>query len=187
MPSRRSLHRLLPARPPTCLLLFKTTRHKRRAVWARPEFCPHPEQTGLTQLPLQAGAAPATPLRCPAHLPMHTQGTIRALGGTRLGWEPGLHWLRAHPPAPGCGPTELSTARGYLLVPSSFPLVPFFCLLHAGWGQAGGLPSPVRWRAGSSRPSLSSHTELPFTSNALLLAESSSSSTATLEGTESTP
>lgn len=64
---------------------------------------------------------------------------------------------------------------------------PFFCLLCAGWGQAGGLPSPVRWRAGSSRPSLSSRTELPFTSNALLLAESSSSSTATLEGTESTP
>lgn len=59
---------------------------------------------------------------------MHTQGTIRALGGTRLGWEPGLHWLRAHPPAPGCGPTELSTARGYLLVPSSFPLVPLFSL-----------------------------------------------------------
>lgn len=62
---------------------------------------------------------------------------------------------------------------------------PFFSLLHVGWGQAGGSPSPVLWRAGSSRLSLSSHVELPFTSNALLLAESSS--TATLEGTESTP
>lgn len=55
----------------------------------------------------------------------------------------------------------------------------FFSLLHVGWGQASGLPFPVRWRAGSSHHSLSSCVELLFTTNALLLAESSS--TAILE------
>lgn len=122
-----SPHRLLPAHLPTaCSYLRRPTTSE--GLSGLDQSSARTQSNGTDSAALQAGAAPATPLRCPAHLPMHTQGTIRALGGTRLGWEPGLHWLRAHPPAPGCGPTELSTARGYLLVPFSFPLLPLFSL-----------------------------------------------------------
>lgn len=50
-----------------------------------------------------------------------------------------------------CGAGELFTDGDFFLCAFVVPTwAPFFSLLHAGWGEAGSLPSPARWGAGSS-------------------------------------
>lgn len=117
----------------------------------------------------------------------------RAPGGTRLAWEPGLHRLRAHLPAPACGAGELSTIGDFSVCLCRSYLCSFLLSPPRWMGRGGRLALSCAMACREQHgPSLSSRTEPPFTSNALLLAESSSSSSssssaASLGGTEPPP